>query len=70
MREHMNWKLKRRILDLYQSQANFAEAAKVHDSMISRVVRGRRKLSREEKKRWAFLLRCKPGQIFHESGEK
>jgi len=66
----MNWKLKKRILEFYQSQANFAEAAKVHDSMISRVVRGRRKLSIEEKKRWALLLRCKPEQIFHGSGGK
>jgi len=66
----MNWKLKKRILELYQSQANFAEAAKVHDSVISRVVRERRRLSKEEKKRWAFLLRCKPEQIFHESGDK
>jgi plasmid maintenance system antidote protein VapI len=66
----MNWELKKRILDLYRSQADFAEAAKVHDSVISRVVRGRRKLSREEKKRWAFLLRCKPEQIFHGFGGK
>jgi plasmid maintenance system antidote protein VapI len=66
----MNWNLKKRIVELYHSQSNFAEAVKVDDSTVSRVITERKQLSNEEKKRWAFLLRCKPEQIFHGSGGK
>jgi len=59
-----NWKLKRRIAELYQSQSNFSEAAGVSDALISQVVRYRKELSVAEKKRWAILLRCQPEEIF------
>ena len=66
----MNWNLKKRIFELYQSQSNFAEVVNVDDSTVSRVITGRKRLSNEEKKRWAFLLRCKPEKIFHGYGDK
>jgi len=66
----MNWNLKKRIFELYQSQSNFAEAVNVDDSTVSRVITERKQLSNDEKKRWALLLRCKPEQIFPESGDK
>jgi plasmid maintenance system antidote protein VapI len=66
----MNWNLKKRIVELYYSQSNFAEAVNVDDSTVSRVITERKQLPNEEKKRWALLLRCKPEQIFHGSGAK
>jgi len=62
----MNWELKKRITDLYGSQAGFSEAAHIDEAIISKVIRNRKKLSEEEQKRWAILLRCKYEQIFSE----
>jgi hypothetical protein len=60
----MNWKLKRRIIDLYSTQADFSKAAHVDEALVSKVVRNRKKLSKEEQKRWAVHLRCNREQIF------
>ena len=61
----MNWNLKRRIIDLYGTQADFSEAAYVDEATVSKVIRNRKKLSEEEKKRWSKLLRCQPFDIFY-----
>ena len=59
-----NWKLKKRIADLYQTQADFGEAAGLSESAVSQVVRFRRKLPDAEQRRWSRLLRCTPEDIF------
>jgi plasmid maintenance system antidote protein VapI len=53
----MNRKLKLRIVEQFGSQADFAQKAEVDESTVSRIIRGRRKLSADEKSRWAQLLK-------------
>jgi|APSaa5957512622_1039677.scaffolds.fasta_scaffold08511_3 plasmid maintenance system antidote protein VapI len=53
----MNRKLKLKIIERFGTQSDFAQAASLDDATVSRVVRGRRELSVEEKARWAKLLK-------------
>jgi hypothetical protein len=46
------------ILKQFNSQADFSQAVGEHESKVSRVIRGRRKLSGKEAKTWAKALRC------------
>ncbi len=48
------------ILRKFGTQSDFAAAAGLHESKISQVMRGRRKLSKEQSKQWAKLLECDP----------
>ena len=57
----MNWKLKERIVEHFGTQADFAQKAGVDETIVSRVVRGRRVLSESEKSRWARILKIKNG---------
>ncbi len=52
--------LKFQILKEFPTQADFAMAAKEHESKVSQVIRGRRQLSKGEAKRWSKLLNCDP----------
>lgn len=52
----MNKKLKAAIVGKYGSQADFAQVVGVDETIVSRIVRGRRELSEEEKTRWAAIL--------------
>jgi len=60
----MNRKLKAKIIENFESQANFAQIIKTDESIISRVVRGRRVLSPETQERWALALGVKRKEIF------
>jgi hypothetical protein len=60
----MNKKLKAKIIERYGTQADFAEAIDTDETIISRVVRGRRKLKPSFQRIWADALRCKPKDIF------
>lgn len=60
----MNRDLRLKIITNYDSQAEFARVVGRDESIVSRVIRGRKTLKDEEKKRWALLLRCKPEEIF------
>ena len=60
----MNWKLKKRIIQTYGSQINFAQGIKVSESIVSKVIRGRRQLDSETQNAWAKALACKPRDIF------
>lgn len=60
----MNKKLKAKIIENFESQANFAQIIKVDETTISRVVRGRRVLPVETQKKWADILLCKCEDIF------
>ena len=60
----MNKALKSMIVLKYGSQDDFAERIGVSRSVVSNVVRGRRKLSDEKKIEWATALDCAVGDIF------
>jgi transcriptional regulator with XRE-family HTH domain len=60
----LNMPLKIRILETFPSQAVFAEVLGVDDTLVSRVVRGRRLLSLSLQDRWAKALGCTRQEIF------
>lgn len=59
----MNFKLKARIVERFGSQWKFAQAVKDHESNISKVIRGRKRLKPEIQKRWAKVLGCEPEEL-------
>lgn len=59
----MNRRLKARIFERFGSQADFAQRLKVDESIVSKVVRGRRSLSPEDVAKWSKVLRCDPSII-------
>jgi plasmid maintenance system antidote protein VapI len=60
----MNLTLKAEIVRRYGSQANFAQAMKTHEPIISQVIHGRRNLEPEEQERWAQALGERPEELF------
>ena len=62
----MNRLLKAKIIEKYGSQADFAQEIKVRESLVSKIVRGRRSLSPEDLKRWSEALRCDPSILEHD----
>ena len=62
----MNNILKAKIIEKFGTQADFAQAIKTEEAIVSRVVRGRRILNSETKQIWADALGCKPKDIFKE----
>lgn len=59
-----NLKLKFRILECYPSQADFAQIVNESESLVSRVVNGRRQLSPEKQELWARKLRSSKKGLF------
>lgn len=59
-----NRKLRLKIIEVFDSQANFAQAARIHEPLVSRIVLGREKLSPEKQEQWASILGCKREEIF------
>ena len=60
----MNRKLRIKILEQYDHQADFAQLLGVNEAMVSRVIRGRQALSLQNQKKWADALGCQPEEIF------
>jgi len=60
----MNKKLKAKIIEIFGTQADFASEIKVDESLVSRIVRDRRKLSPADKIRWAKALESEPKDLF------
>ena len=60
----INKRLKARIIEIHGSQTDFADELGVCESVVSRVIRGRRSLSREMQKAWAARLGCKVKDVF------
>ena len=56
----MNKKLKAKIIERFGSQADFAQEIQVDESIVSRIVRGRRVLSPEDQVMWCEVLKCDP----------
>lgn len=61
----VNWKLKQIISEKYGTQVDFANAIGTGESRVSNVVRGRKKLTQEEKVKWVKLLECSESEIFN-----
>jgi len=62
----MNRFLKAKIVERFGTQADFGQAIGEDETLISRVVRGRRQLSLERKVKWADALGCKVKELFRE----
>ncbi len=56
--------LKGRIVANYGSQADFAQKLQIDETVVSRVLHGRKKLPKEERHRWAKALNCQPQELF------
>jgi len=52
----MNWQLKTKIVEKYRTQSNFVTGNRMHQSDISRVVKGHWSFPDEERQWWAELL--------------
>ena len=64
----MNRRLKARIVLLFGSAEDFAEAIGVNSSIISKVIRGRKVLPERTRNEWARFLGCEPKDIFPNAG--
>jgi len=53
-----NKDLRLQIIKKFDTQSDFAVAAGCDDTMVSKVVNGRRQLSEQQKEVWAGLLNC------------
>ena len=60
----MNRILKSKIVEFFGTQTDFAIALRIDESLVSRVVRERRKLNKSDQVKWANMLKCKPSDIF------
>ncbi|MBC8180361.1 XRE family transcriptional regulator [candidate division KSB1 bacterium] len=60
----MNRELKALIILKFGSQFEFARAIREHESIVSKVIRGRKTLTPEAQRLWAKKLGCSPGSIF------
>jgi transcriptional regulator with XRE-family HTH domain len=60
----MNLKLKAKIVERFGTQADFGEAIGIDDSIISKIIRGRRTLDSEKQIVWAQALRSTPRELF------
>ncbi len=56
--------LKAKIIELFGTQADFAVATGISEPVVSRVIRGRRELTDDEKHQWARMLKAKPKELF------
>ena len=65
--QRTNWTLKQRIAERWGSQINFAWELGVNEAFVSRVVKGRQKISDDLKKAWAERLGAKVSEIFPEA---
>lgn len=65
----MNLSLKLKILEMFKSQSDFADAVNADESLVSRIIRGRRKLKPEKQMIWAKALGCKKKDIFADESQ-
>jgi plasmid maintenance system antidote protein VapI len=56
-------RLRLEILKNFDTQADFAAAARTHDTKVSQVLHGRRKLTKQEADAWAKALGCDRGLL-------
>jgi len=56
----MLMELKFEIVRKCGSQWQFSKVVEMHESAVSHVITGRRKLSKEQAKKWQKVLKCDP----------
>lgn len=56
----MNRGLRIAILKCFDSQSDFAQAIDIPESRVSQVIRGRRKLPKNQATIWVKVLKCNP----------
>jgi plasmid maintenance system antidote protein VapI len=56
----MNRDLRISILKHFDTQSDFANHMGIHESKVSQIIKGRRKLSKDDAKKWAQILNCDP----------
>ena len=59
----LNNTLRVTILEKFGYQGDFAAAVGEHESAVSQVIRGRRKLDPDRAKKWLQVLKCDPAVI-------
>ena len=64
----MNLKLMAKIIERYGTQADFAQVVDMDDSLISKIIRGRRTLDPDKQFEWAEALDCSAKDIFANEG--
>ena len=52
------------IVSRFGTQADFAQALKCQEALVSRVLHGRKQLSPQEQETWAALLDCPVKELF------
>jgi len=57
---------KGKIVQEFGTQADFAAAVGVDESVVSRVVRGRRDIPVQIKRQWAEVLKCDAQELFRD----
>jgi hypothetical protein len=60
-----NLNLLNKIQERFGSQAEFSMNIPEDETVISRVILGRRKLNSERQERWAEVLKCRVEEIFN-----
>ena len=63
----MNRKLKGKIIEVYGTQADFAQKIRKDESYVSHVIRGRRNITQDEQDNWAGILKANRRDIFPDS---
>lgn len=64
MNKAVNLELKSRIIANYGTQYAFAEKVGADESLVSRVIRGRKTLNFKAQRQWAKLLKSSPKKLF------
>jgi plasmid maintenance system antidote protein VapI len=59
----MNRKLRAKIVEVFGTQSDFAQAIDEDETYVSRIVRGRRSLTPERAEKWSEALKCTPRQF-------
>ena len=57
-------KIKVKIIEKFGNQWRFADEIGEHESKVSMVIHGRRKLNLDQKRIWAAALKCQVEDIF------
>jgi plasmid maintenance system antidote protein VapI len=60
----INWPLRTKIVEKYRTNIDFAQSLGVSETLVSKIIRGRRKLDFEKQIIWAKALGCNPTDIF------
>ncbi len=62
----MNWELKKRIVEKFGTQFEFALCMRQREVLVSQVIRGRVRLDLDRQQRWASALGCEVEEIFED----